>query len=145
MDLDKISPSEIIEAIHGYKFAMSQPIFSCPLNNNPKFSWLSSARPIDGAHYSTPSFWASSLYNCLEDLLLDQHYELIGNTSIWQLIDIEVALKEITDLLTNTNSPFFSVNGLESCYRTLNSNGFGGILGLDNRGLFTFLWKLNDA
>ncbi len=142
MDMDKVSTSEIIQAVHSYKFPMSEPIFSCPINNqNPSIAWLSSARPTDSKHYSIPSFWASSLYNCLEDLVLDEHFESIGSSSIWQPINIDIALKEITDLLTATNSSKFTVSGLNSCYRTLNSNGFGGIMGRDVQGLFTILWQ----
>ena len=142
--MDNIAASDLIKAVNSYTFPASEPIFSCP-TSQAKAAWAGVARPTKTDYFSIPSFWAASLFNCLEDVLLDEHFESLGAASVWEPINVEAALNEITDLLGQSIGPTLSVSHLQACYRTLNSQEFRGLMGIDTKGLFTVLWQSNHA
>ena len=142
--MDKTTVSDLFKAVNCYTFPTSEPIFSCPISQ-AKAEWVGLARPTEADYYSIPAFWASSLFNCLEDAFLDKHFEPLGALSVWESLDVDAAVIEIADLLGQSTNPKLSVSNLQVCYRVLNSHGFRGVIGIDSNGLFTLLWQSKHA
>ena len=126
--------------IKEYSFPSQEDIFSCPFHAPAMpdgFDIICVARQSANAkHISLEEFWASALYNCLEDIFSDDDYEFIGrSTNIKELPDLPHS-QTIKSVLTESDLCIKTVQRVFEVFRIADFIGYGGT---DSQGYFAIV------
>src|SRR5436309_3310745 len=101
------SQSDFKQAIASYRFPGSEPICYLDLNgrlgdsrypHDPCLFVFRSAGPEAGWHKTVEEFWASALFNFIEDCLNDPSFEKLGAIGEYRALSKDEASRRLGDL-----------------------------------------------
>lgn len=144
--LDRFSAFDFQEAARNYAFPREEKLFSFPLEGlagTSALEWACAARPTEGSTWTVPEFWASSLYNCLEDVFADELFESLADSAISEAMPSphRGVAKRVVDFLLSENAGALKISGAFDSRLILDSNGYQGLVGYDDLGLLAAIWK----
>ncbi|MCC6123542.1 MAG: hypothetical protein IT426_01120 [Pirellulales bacterium] len=144
------SPSDFKRAIDSYGFPREEPIFYVDLN------WSSEdpghphepvvlfrpAGPEAEWHSSIEAFWASALFNYLEDRVDDARFEELGESGEYRAIAVVEAHRVLGDLIGAARSDYITVPVHPlSCFLVYNDPDLKAVVGTDSAGYFAVIRK----
>lgn len=145
------TPEEFRAAIASYAFPAVEEItyeslVKTPVQNvYPSNPSLFVFRRTPGASHSEdklPLFWASALFNFLEDCGDDNVFGAVGARGSFRQVDGLEASPAIAALLAGAESEEVTIpKEPRHCFVTLDYPDFQALAGIDGHGLFAVIWR----
>lgn len=133
------SPSDFKQAIGSYRFPKSEPIFSIDLNY-PRDECLVIFRAVDAkadSYNTVADFWASVLFNYLEDRLEDERFEELGEAGECRDLSEDEARRVLAEMIGTADSNDIAIpRDATSCFLVHDSPNLRSLVGSDSRGFF---------
>lgn len=135
------SPEEFEKAVRDYGFPVREPItgfpeeVSDPTGPTRLRAVYREAQETSDCYRHLPAFWASALFNFLEDAGLDHRYEEIGASGSYRAID---ANEGPTDADVEAESSG-AIRDVVECYVAHRSGGLSSFTGRDRDGMFALI------
>jgi hypothetical protein len=88
------------------------------------------------------AFWASALFNFLEDCLRDGEFEKLGALGEYRALSEFESQRMLEDLLGSARSDYIAVpESPSSCVMVFNFHNLKGVVGTDSYGYFAVIWQ----
>ena len=139
------------KAIVSYRFPISEPIFSVDLNGDhgapgyPQAPCLFVFRPAGPKaewHKTIETFWASVLFNFLEDCLDDHSFEELGESGEYRELAQDDARRVLGELIGDVTSDYITTPGeTTSCCLIYDDPKLRALVGTDSAGMFAVIWR----
>lgn len=132
-------------AVTDYTFPGSEPIFCMTFDRAD--CELALFRGGGGEqvqpHRTLVEFWASALFNYLEDNGCDELFEQFGESGSYDPLTNHDATRVLNDLLGEISSEYIVIPRAPSeCYRAHNATTLKSLVGVDDAGFFAVFWEL---
>lgn len=139
------------QAIRSYRFPKLEPIFCIDLNGRPDdpgyphdpcLFVFRPAGPEAEWHRTIEAFWASALFNFLEDCGDDHRFEELGEAGEYRPLSDDEAHRILGDLIGEASSDYITLPvNPTSCFLVYHDADLKALVGTDSAGFFAVIWK----